>query len=62
MSPMIKRGGFAMGIVACAGLAGIALLGNATADTLPPATRVAQAAPQPLSATPTAARKDMLVQ
>ncbi len=62
MSPMIKRGGFAMGIVACAGLAGIALLGNATADTLPPATRVAQAAPQPLSATPTAARKAMLVQ
>ena len=61
MSPIIKRSGFAIGLVACAGLAGAALFGNATADTLPPVTRLAQVAPQMTPASTNAGRKAMLL-
>jgi mono/diheme cytochrome c family protein len=62
MTPMMKRGGLAAGIVAAVALAGFALLGNATADTLAPVTSSAAAAAPAGSAVAAADRKHMLQQ
>jgi mono/diheme cytochrome c family protein len=64
MSSMNKRSRLAVGLVASAGLVGFALFGNATADTSPPAVRVALNSPNaPVASTVTTAdRKHMLRQ
>ncbi len=65
MAHITKRSGLAVAVVAAAGLAGFALLGNATADTLVPVTTSAAIAATPPvsgSAMPTADRKHLLQQ